>query len=86
MMVPINVSEQRLNLLAKTFGCSIGTLPFTYLGLPLSLTKLLVADFWPLVSKCERRLSVVSSFLSQAGRLQMTNVVISALPTYTMCT
>ena len=85
IMVPINVSEQRLNLLAKTFGCSIGTLPFTYLGLPLSLTKL-VADFWPLVSKCERRLSVVSSFLSQAGRLQMKNVVISALPTYTMCT
>jgi hypothetical protein len=29
MMVPINVSDQRLNLLANTFGCSIGPLPFT---------------------------------------------------------
>ena len=39
MMVPINISEHKLNLLANTFGCSIGSLPFTYLGLPLSTTK-----------------------------------------------
>jgi hypothetical protein len=56
MMVPVNVNEQKLNILANTFGCSIGSLPFTYLGLPLSITKPTVADFWPLVSKCERRL------------------------------
>jgi hypothetical protein len=86
MMVHVNVSELKLNNLANTFGCSIGSLPFTYLGLPLSITKPTVADFWPLVSKCERRLVNISSFLSQAGRLQMTNAVISALPTFTMCT
>jgi hypothetical protein len=86
MMVPININEERFNLLAHTFGCSKGTLPFTYLGLPLSLTKPTVADFWPLVSKCERRLTSISSFLSQPGRLQMTNAVISALPTFTIST
>jgi hypothetical protein len=58
------------------------TLPFTYLGLPLSLTKPTVADFWPLVSNCERRLVVFSSFLSEAGRLELTNAVLTALPTY----
>jgi hypothetical protein len=86
MMVPVNVSEQKLNNLANTFGCSIGSLPFTCLGLPRCITKPTVADFWPLVSKCERRLVNISSFLSQASRLQMTNAVISALPTFTMCT
>lgn len=86
VMVPINISDDRFDILAQTFGCTKGTLPFTYLGLPLSLTRPTVADYWPLVNKCERRLSSVSSFLSQAGRLQMTNVVLSALPTYTMCT
>jgi hypothetical protein len=86
MMVPVNISEERITLLANTFGCSIGSLPFTYLGLPLSLTKPTVTDFWPLVSKCERRMVVVPLFLSQAGKLQMTNAVLSALPTYTMCT
>jgi retron-type reverse transcriptase len=40
MMLPINMSEERLDLLAGTFGCSKGSLPFTYLGLPLGLTKL----------------------------------------------
>lgn len=64
MMVPVNVTEQRIQILANTFGCSAGSLPFTYLSLPLSLTKLTVADFWPLVSKCERRLVNISSFLS----------------------
>ena len=45
-----------------------------------------MADYWPLVSKCERRLSSVSSFLNEAGRLQITNAVLTALPTYAMCT
>jgi hypothetical protein len=85
-MVPINISDNRIQLLATTFGCSKGTLPFTCLGLPLSITKPTDADFWPLVTKCERRLVNVSSFLSQAGRLEITNAVFSALPTFAMST
>lgn len=85
-MVPINIAEDRFDILANTFGCSKGSLPFTYLGLPLCLTKPTVADFWPLVSKCERRLSSISAFLSQAGRLQLTNAVFSTLLTFTMST
>lgn len=34
MMVPINVNETKLDILARTLGCSKGSLPFTYLGLP----------------------------------------------------
>lgn len=62
------------------------SLPFTYLGLPLCLTKPTVVDFWPLVSKGERRLSSISAFLSQARRLELTDAVFSALPTFTMST
>jgi hypothetical protein len=61
-MVPINISTERFDILANTFGCSIGSLPFTYLGLPLSLTRPTVADYWPLVSRCERRLHNISNF------------------------
>jgi len=63
-MLPINISEGKLDLLARTFGCAKGTLPFTYLGLPLGTTKPRVIDFLPLVNKCERRLGGVSSFLN----------------------
>lgn len=38
-MFPINLSDQKLNHLANTFGCEVGSFPFTYLGLPLGLTK-----------------------------------------------
>jgi hypothetical protein len=86
MLVPINISEERSNILAQTFGCTKGTLPFTYLGLPLSQTRPTMANYWPLVNKCEIRLTSIFSFLSEASRLQMTNAVLIALPTYTMCT
>lgn len=85
MMVPINVSKDRLSHLANIFGCSTGSFPFTYLGLPLGLTKPRVEDFWPLISKCERRLASTANFLSQAGRLELTNLVFAALPTFFMC-
>jgi hypothetical protein len=32
MIVPINVAENKMKLLARTLGCSIVTMPFTYLG------------------------------------------------------
>jgi hypothetical protein len=39
LMLPINVPNSMVHTLATAFGCSKDTLPFTYLGLPLSLTK-----------------------------------------------
>ena len=85
-MVPVNVPQEKLQLLSACFGCATGSLPFTYLGLPLGITKPKIEDFLPLVTKCERRLQGTSIFLSQAGRLQMTNAVLSALPMFHMCT
>jgi hypothetical protein len=46
-MVPINLQEQKFDELANVFGCSKGSFPFTYLGLPLSIARPSVADFWP---------------------------------------
>ena len=82
MMILVNLSAEKLQHLSVTFGCSTGTLPFTYLGLPLSLTKPRIEDFLPLVNKCERRLACTSTFLSQVGKLELTNAVLSALPTF----
>jgi hypothetical protein len=84
MMVPVNVSDERLEILSRTFGYGIGPLPFTYLGLPLSLTKPKFHDFMSLISRCEKRLYGVSSFLSQAGRLELTNAIFTSLPTFCM--
>lgn len=69
LMLPINMTEQRFVILARTFGCSEGSLPFTYLGLPLGTTKPRIQEFLPLVNKYERRLGGISTFLNFARRL-----------------
>jgi hypothetical protein len=38
-LVAINIPEARTLHLAYTFGCKVGNMPFTYLGLPLGTTK-----------------------------------------------
>lgn len=83
---PISVHPAKMELLAKTFQCQIGTLPFTYLGLPMGLTKPEIDALLPMIQKIERRMSSTSQFLSQAGRLQMVNSFFSSLRTYIMCT
>jgi hypothetical protein len=60
MMVPINVSNEKLDHLARTFGCATGSFPFTYLGLPMGISRPRVDDFLPLINKCERRLNYIS--------------------------
>jgi hypothetical protein len=86
LMVPLNIPEHSLVSLATSFNCAKGSLPFTYLGLPLGTTKPRIEDFLPLVSKCERRLHATSLFLSQAGSLLMTNAVFTSIPMFQMGT
>jgi hypothetical protein len=81
---PINVSNEKMEILAQTFDCQIGTYPFTYLRLPLGPNKPVVDDMLLLVQRIERRLVSTSSFLNQARRLEMVNSILSALPTFFM--
>jgi hypothetical protein len=84
-MMPINVSDQRLHELATVFGCEVGSLPFTYLGLPLGTTKPTIEDMSPLVGMVERRLNASARFLNYGGRLQFVKSVLSSLPTFFLC-
>jgi len=68
-------------LMKKNLTSRLGLLA----GLPLCIDRPRVEDFLPIVTKCERRFAGISNFLNQAGRLQITNAVLSALPTFYMC-
>jgi len=85
-LIPINVSAEKIEHLAQTFGCTVGALSFTYLGLPMGTTKPKIEDMSSLMAKIERRLNGCSSLLSFSGRLQLVNSVITLITTYTMCT
>ena len=55
-LVPINMTESRATHLARTFGCQVGSIPFTYLGLPLGTTKPTLLEYSPLLNRIEKRL------------------------------
>lgn len=84
-LVPINMTEEKALHLARTFGCVVGQLPFTYLGLPLGTTRPAV-DFLPSVCPIERRMAGIASMLSYYGRLILVNSLISSQPMHWLST
>ena len=49
-LVPINSDPVLAGEIATIFGCSIGNMPFTYLGLAMGTTRPSVNDLMPMVS------------------------------------
>ena len=86
LLLPINVSSEKMQILAATFGCQIGSFPFTYLGLPLGTTKLKIEEFALLLDRVERKLTACSTMLSYSGRVEYINTVITPTASYAMCT
>jgi hypothetical protein len=84
-LVPVNISDDHLQGLAASFGCVVGSLPFTYLGLPLGTSKPTVQDLSPIVDHIERRLNASSHFLDYGGHLILVNSILSLLPLHFLC-
>jgi hypothetical protein len=84
-LIPINVPDNVTSELAQAFGCQVGSLPFTYLGLPLGTARPKIQDLMPIVTRLERRLCSTSSFLSQGARLQLVNSALASMPIYFLC-
>ena len=86
ILVPINVNPSVAADLAAEFGCKIGKMPFTYLGLPLGTTKPTMTDLLPLVDRVEIRLSSTCSLLCHASRITLVNSVATSMINFAMCT
>lgn len=85
-MMPINLEQSKIQILASTFGCQIGSMPFIYLGLPMGITKPRIDDLSPMMDQIERRLSACSTWLFFSRRLEMINSPITPITTYTLGT
>jgi hypothetical protein len=46
-LVLINMDQEKATTLASAFGCMVGSFCFTYLGLPMGLTKPQIKDYAP---------------------------------------
>ena len=85
-LVPINTPPDKCKELAELLGCTVGSMPFTYLGLPLGTTRPTVLDLAPLVCKAERNITASMSLMSYAGKLALMNSLVTSLIMFTMGT
>lgn len=84
-LISINLQPNDAQVFATLFGCAIGQMPFTYLGLPLGTTRPSVSDLMPMVASVERRISVAASLLDYGSKLTFVNSILSSLVVYAMC-
>ncbi|KAL0293110.1 UNVERIFIED_CONTAM: hypothetical protein Sangu_3245600 [Sesamum angustifolium] len=77
-----SVQQERQQIL-EYLGFQEGSLPIRYLGIPLTSSRLTIADCRPLIDKVDARLAAwINQNLSYAGRLQLIKSVLSTLHTY----
>jgi hypothetical protein len=62
-MVPLNMSQEKAEIMIGAFDCKMQEIPFTYLGLPMGTTRPRVEHYEPVMNKMEMQLSSISSLL-----------------------
>ena len=76
-------SDQWTKEAADYFNCSIMTLPFIYLGIPIGANPRHNELWDPVVRKCERKLSTWKQrYLSFGGRVTLIQSTLSSIPIY----
>ena len=81
-IVPIG-EVNNMHALAEILGCWVGSLPMTYLGMPLGASHKSPSIWNPILEKIERKLGRWKKlYLSKGGRLTLLKSTLSSLPTY----
>ncbi|GKA05339.1 putative RNA-directed DNA polymerase, eukaryota, reverse transcriptase zinc-binding domain protein [Tanacetum coccineum] len=76
----VGVSPEDVNLMASATGCSAGSFPFTYLGLPIGSNMSPTANWKLLIDKFHSKLSSwKANLLSYGGRLTLLKSVLDSL-------
>ena len=81
-MVPIG-EVPNIHFLAEILGCRIGSLPMTYLGMPLGASHKSPTVWNPILERIERKLAGWKKlYLSKGGRLTLLKSTLASLPAY----
>ena len=79
-LVPIHADDQEVHQCVQILGCSEGSFPHQYLGLPLSANKLLVLAFNICIQKIDKFLgSWQTDLLHPMGRIVLVNSVLDSI-------
>jgi hypothetical protein len=79
-LIGVNVSTNFLERAAHFLHCKIGSLPFTYLGLPVGANPRRASTWEPVVKTIEKRLfSWRNRYVSLGGRVVLINSVFASI-------
>jgi hypothetical protein len=82
-LVPINLDNEYETQIANILGCPIASFPKTYLGIPLSDSKLPKWALFPILQSLDKRIDTLAiSRATSGGRLTLSKLVLSALPSH----
>lgn len=71
----LGVDKEEEIRIANMFNCKVGTMPFTYLGLPMHCEKVGMKEFRLIIQKVEKRLQTwKSGYLMEGERSKSTPV------------
>ena len=81
-MIPIGEVDD-VHALIEILGCRVGTLPMSYLGMPLGASHKSLSIWSPILEKIEQKLAEWKKlYLSKEGRLTLLKSTLSSIPTY----
>jgi hypothetical protein len=84
-MVPMHADPGVVAALQGILSCQVGAFPQTYLGLPLSNSKLRMSAFAPLIYKTDKYLAGWQvTLLNPMGRMVLVNTVLNSQLIYAM--
>src|ERR1043165_2933065 len=82
-LIPINLDGDELQPFTDFLGCSQGSFPIKYLGIPLHYEKLSKEDIQPLIDKILKRIAGWrGKLLSYRGRLILIHACLASIPMY----
>ena len=84
-LMVLGCSEEEAQRIANHLNCRLGSFPTTYLGMPISDTRLQEKDFRPIISKLQPRMEPWQGrWLSKAARVVLMNSSLISLLMYVM--
>lgn len=79
----INIDEYFISSAAEFLSCSVGTLPFKFLGVPVAANPRRSSTWEPIINLVKKRLQCWKGrLLSIGGRVTLINSVLNSLPVY----